>query len=252
MQDKHVPVITLHDWLVFAAATLFGSDAGDLISEQLALWHFHVFHLPLLAVVLIAILMAENADSSRTPAWYWLAIIVIPMASNDLAASSAVYFGVNRLWVFGGLALVLVVAYLMVRSDAMHLVAMSLMERPQPAVPLTDACYWLAMVLASTLGTVAADFCMFSLDLGPGRTSLILTPLLLTMYFLSGRPETNRVLAYWMMVVVLNSCATATGRFLARDPSLGLDLPKSVVLTGTLLGLLLLVRQRPPRAGRPR
>ena len=243
MQSQHVPVISLHYWLVFAAATLFGSNAGDLIVSQLAKWDLHHFHLPLFAVMLLAILVAEVLDKSAGTLWYWLAIIVIPILSNDLGTTSASYFGVHRIWVFVGLAVVLVVTFLVVRSDAMHLVAMSLMLRPKPAVPLTDACYWIAMVLAAALGYVASDFLIYSVGIAPRWSALALAPLVAVASYLFVTRAANRALLYWLMVVALNSTANSFGIFLA-GPRVGIGLPLSVAAVGLVLVALLLLRPR--------
>ena len=250
MQTQHVPVISLHYWLVFAVATLFGANAGDLIVGQLARWDLDAFHLPLLAIVVLAVLVAEVLDKSPGTRWYWLAIIVIPMLSNDLGATSASYFGIDRIWIFAGIAVVLVVTFLVVRSDAMHLVAMSLMLRPKPAVPLTDACYWIAMVLAAALGYVASDHLIYSLGLAPRWSALILATLVALASYLFVKRVSNRALLYWFMIVAINSTANSLGIFLA-GPRVGIGLFASVAAAGLVLAALLLFRPREDSATAP-
>ena len=64
----------------------------------------------------------------------------------------------SRIAIISCLLLTLVSTFLIARSDAMHAVASNMMLRPKPNLPLTDASYWLGMLIASVLGTTASDW----------------------------------------------------------------------------------------------
>ena len=79
MQDRHVPVIGPHYWLVFAVATIFGANMGDFLSQYLGLGT--VLGMPILAVALLVALLLERLDNrSDSKIWYWVAIVLIPIA----------------------------------------------------------------------------------------------------------------------------------------------------------------------------
>lgn len=244
MQDKHVPDIDPHYWAIMVVATFFGSAAGDFISENLGRGGMHGLDVPLLALGLLTILVVERRDRTPNHIWYWAAITVIPMASDDLAALFATVLQLSRPWVIVGLALGLVVTFLVTRSDAMHVVAMNMMARAKPAVPLTDASYWIGMVTASMLGTVASDLLMYSMKLSALRSSVVLTALLGATFIthrLSG--VSRRFVVYWLTVVMINAATTSVGHLLAWDRIMGVGLPLCLAVSGALLVALMAWRR---------
>lgn len=68
MQDRHVPAIGPYFWLVFAVATIFGANVGDLLSQVLGLGS--VGGMPILAVFLLVVLFLERLDN-RSDSKVW-------------------------------------------------------------------------------------------------------------------------------------------------------------------------------------
>ena len=240
MQDQHVPAISRYYWPAFAVATLFGSNAGDLLVKHLSTAGSAAIYLPLLAVAFGAILYAEARDPAPTVRWYWLAIIIAPAAANHLADLSYLYLGVRRIWVAAGLLIVLVVSNLAFQSDTTRLIALRLQERPRPTVPLTDASYWIAMVVASTAGTLASDFLSLGLGLNLPLTSLILLVPVIMVAAVRRWTSINRTWSYWSLIVVLNALGIALGDLLAADPRFGIGPGPSVLSSAAVLAVLLL------------
>ena len=173
MQDVHVPPLTLRSWTVFMIASVFGANLGDFISVYLALG-FTVRMLALLAV-LVAIFTFEKYDRSTTQAWYWMAVIVIQAASTKLADFSTIELGFGRFAVIVGLAVLLAATFVVARSSPSLLISTHMISRPgRAAKPMADSAHWVAMVVASTLGSVAADAFGIGLGLGPLRSAVIL------------------------------------------------------------------------------
>lgn len=241
MQESHIPKISGRYWVLLTVAGLFGSNAGDLIGEHLVIDRSHALQLqlPLLAVALVIVLIAEGFDRTPGALWYWLAVTIIPMASNDLARLADVWLGLGRASVVIGLAIALSGTYMMVRSDAMHVYAVSLLARKKPALPLTDGCYWIAMLIASTLGTACSDFSTISVGISPLATALGGGVLMIALRWLQQIASINRNVDYWLAVIASNAVSTAAGGFLAYDPSWGVGLPGSVALAGVVLAALL-------------
>lgn len=244
MRSSHVPDIDARYWAIFAVATVFGSNAGDLATEHLARGQVLGVQLPMLALVLGLVLLVERFDPTSSQLSYWFAVALIPMASNDLAMLCATA-GVGRGWVIAGLTLVLVVTFLVARSDAMHAVATILMARRRPAVPLTDLSYWTGMLIASVLGTVGSDLLVFNFGLSTAAAAGILTVLAAVLLpLMHWTDASRRFMLYWLNVVTINAAATAGGHFLASDPRLGIGLPLSVLASGGAFGILLLLGER--------
>ena len=83
MQDRHVPYLAPHYWIVLSIASIAGANMGDFVAEYLGIGH--VRGLPVLAIGLAAILFAESRDFSLHTTWYWLAVVVIRTGATNLA-----------------------------------------------------------------------------------------------------------------------------------------------------------------------
>ena len=239
MQDQHVPAISRFYWPAFAAATLFGANAGDLVVEHLKGWEVASLYLPSLAVAFAVILYVEARDPSSSPRWYWLAVILAPTAANELAELSFNYMGLRRIWVCVVLLAVLVITHLAFQSDTTRLIALRLQQRPRPTVPLTDATYWIAMVVACTVGNLASDYLTLGNKLDVRTVCLVLAPLVFVAGALRRWTEFNRTWTYWSVVVTVTALGASVGDLLAADPLLGMGLARSAALSGVIMALLL-------------
>jgi uncharacterized membrane-anchored protein len=244
MQDVHVPPLSLRSWAVFMIASVFGANLGDFMSVDLALGF--TFRMLALLAVLVAIFTFEQYDRSKTQAWYWTAIIVIQAASTKLADFSTTELGFGRFAVIAGLAVLLAATFVVARSSPSLLISTHMISRPgRAAKPMADSAHWVAMVVASTLGSVAADAFTIGLGLGALRSSVILMALTAVAVSLQRLPQANRLLIYWLTVAALRAVGNAVGDVLARDPHLALGLPLSTAMTGALMAAVLLLWREP-------
>lgn len=240
MQDRHVPAIGPYYWLVFAVATIFGANVGDLLSRFLGLGS--VGGMPILAVFLLVVLLLERLDNrSDSKVWYWTAIVLIPIAATNLG-DFAVSHGYSRRWLVAGLAVLLIVTYFGGRSESEHLLAMRLLTRPGAAArPLTDASYWIAMIVASTLGPVTSDFFAYGLRMGPVVSAAILLALLAASFALRYLQNTSRHLLHWIKVVLIRGAGTSIADVLVNDPRMNMGLLASTAVAGVATVVLLLL-----------
>ncbi len=239
MQDQHVPAIGRYYWPAFAAATLFGATAGNSVTAQLSTWSASNLYLPVLAAAFAAILYLEARDQRPSVYWYWLAVIIVPSAANHLSDISFAYLGVRRIWVCAGLLVILVVTHLAFQSDTTRLIALRLQQRPMPTVPITDATYWIAMVVASTAGNLASDFLTIGRHFDIRLTCLVLILPVAAAAALRRWTALTRTGTYWAVVVTLSALGTAMGDLLSSDPPSGLGPNLSVILAGAILAVLL-------------
>ncbi len=246
MQDVHVPSLGLRSWAVFMIASVFGANLGDFVTGHLALGF--TGRMLVLVAVLVAIFTAERYDRSKTQAWYWMAVVVIQAASTKLADFSTIELGFGRVAVIAGLAVLLVATFVVARSSPTLLISTHMISRPgRAAKPMADSAHWVAMVVASTLGSVAADAVTFGLGFGAPRASVILSALAAVAFCLHRLPQANRLLVYWLTVAAVRAVGNAVGDVLVRDPRLALGLPLSTALTGALMAAVLVLW----REGRP-
>ena len=120
----------------------------------------------------------------------------------------------------------------MARSEARLLMASVLMARPRRrARPMTDAGYWSALIVASTLGSVLGDWCVIALDLGSARASLLLVALAAAAFGLQVTGWISRLRLYWLTIVLLLAAGTTIADLMARDPSHKLGLPLATMIS---------------------
>lgn len=244
MLDQHVPSIGPRYWAVLFAASLLGSNLGDFLGDHLAAGFFG--RMLVLAAALAAIFFAERHDRSRTDICYWLAVVVIQAASIRLADLSTIDLGFGRLATAIGLAVILVATFRILRSSPMLVISTHMISRPGAAAkPMTDAAHWTAMVVASTLGTVASDFIIYGMDLGALGACIVLIVLLGLSYGIERLPGMNLLLLYWLTSTIVRGLGNAYGELITKDPNLPVDPPLGTALSSGLLVALLLLWPRP-------
>ena len=165
MRENHVPVLGARYWSALCIASIAGANMGDFFAHDIGLGH--VAGLPYLAAALVVILVAERLDRAVHEIYYWLAIIVVRTAATSLADFFSVDMRLPKPWVMAALALLLALGV----AAAWRLVWRAPLDSDAKDKLLqADAGYWLAMLIAGTLGTVVGDF--FSHDLHLGDASL--------------------------------------------------------------------------------
>ena len=237
MQQYHVPLLGLRYWIALCLASVFGANMGDFFAHNMGLGH--VAGLPFLAIALAIVLILERLDRSVHEAFYWLAIVVVRTAATNLADFFSGDLRLPRPWVMAGLAVLLALSVaaawqLSWRNAANRTDARSNLLR-------ADYGYWLAMLIAGTLGTVMGDFFSHDLHLGNAVGSIVLSALLAPFLVLGARQLLWSLPLYWTTIVMVRAAGTTVGDLLAARNALGLAL--STAATGLLfIGFLILWR----------
>jgi uncharacterized membrane-anchored protein len=235
MQRIHVPVLGLRYWAALCLASIFGANMGDFFAHDIGLGH--VAGLPFLAIALAVVFVAERYDHMVHEAYYWLAIVVIRTAATNLADFFSVDLRLPKPWVMAGLAVLLAVSV----AAAWRIVWRRLADKSDAQSNLlqADYGYWLAMLLAGTLGTVMGDFFSHDLHLGNALGTAVLSALLAPFFVVGARRLLWSLPFYWTTIVLVRAAGTTAGDLIAARNALGL--PLSTAVTGVLfIGLLVL------------
>jgi uncharacterized membrane-anchored protein len=233
MQQYHVPRLGLRYWSALCIASIFGANMGDFFAHNLGLGH--VAGLPFLALALVLIFIAERFDRAAHEAYYWLAIVVVRTAATNLADFFSVDLRLGKPWVMSALAallaLTVAVAWQLVwRGSAAKTDAQRNLLR-------ADYGYWLAMLIAGTLGTVMGDFVSHDLHFGVVYGTILLGALLAPFFIVGARLPAWPLALYWATIVMVRAAGTVAGDLLAARHMLGL--PLSTALTGAAFVALL-------------
>ena len=242
MQPYHVPFLGLRYWIALCLASIFGANMGDFFAHNLGLGH--VAGLPFLAIAFALVFVLERFDRTAHEAFYWLAIVVVRTAATNLADFFAGDLRLPRPWVMAGLAAVLALSVAAAWQLSWRKLSWrNAADKPDAQGNLlrADYGYWLAMLIAGTLGTVMGDFFSHDLHLGNAVASIVLSALLAPFLVLGARQLLWSLPLYWTTIVMVRAAGTTVGDLLAARNALGLAL--STAATGLLfIGFLIVWR----------
>jgi uncharacterized membrane-anchored protein len=245
MKQCHVPQLGLRYWTALCLASVFGANMGDFFAHDIGLGH--VAGLPFLAVALAGVFIAERFENAAHEVYYWLAIVVVRTAATNLADFFSVDLRLPKPWVMASLAVLLA----LIVAAAWQLVWRNSADNDDAQRNLlrADYSYWLAMLVAGTLGTVMGDFFSHDLRLGNAVGSAVLCLLLAPFFVAAARRSSLSLLLYWSTIVMIRAAGTTVGDLLAARHALGL--PLSTAVTGLLFVALLVVwrKAKPAEAG---
>jgi uncharacterized membrane-anchored protein len=242
MQTRHVPAIDRRYWFGIIAASIFGTNLGDVYAHESGLG------LGLGLLVLVALFAAtygiEHKDRFAHEAYYWLAIIIIRTGATNIADYLAFRARIPALLLTLGLAALMAV---LAWSNAAQR-AGTLRESAAPTLAKTNLAYWGAMLAAGVFGTVAGDIC--SHHFGQGPSAICLASMLLLLLTALKSHVAVSVGAYWCAVALARTAGTCIGDWLAENKTLHIGLPVSTLMTGTFFVAILLARRSKDRNAR--
>lgn len=222
---KSVPNVNWWYWIALSAASVFGANAGDFLSDVLNLGH--TSGLPALALVLAAVFVAERFAPAGAIFFYWAAIITIRAAATNIG-DCLHDLDVAYAWSIPAVAIAL----------SGWTIVWRLRRKPEAgkSVPV-NGYYWIAMGLAGVLGTLIGDCFSYGLGLGNFAAMIALgAPLLLALAI--GRTGIwNQLPYYWATIVLVRSAGTAAGDLIAHTP---LDLTGATLTTGAVFVALII------------
>jgi uncharacterized membrane-anchored protein len=221
-----MPRIDATYWLALVAASTFGTNTGDFVAKYLHLGH--LAGLPYMGLLFAAIVLSAKWARRDHALYFWAAIITMRTAATNVADA----FQDFRIAYHVSVPLVL----------ALFAASVLLYKRGARAsageanTPVNSA-YWVAMMLAGILGTVAGDFASFRIGLTPPVTAAVFGALILvSIAWFARRGTLPQPIPYWTTVALIRTGGTAAGDASAE----GLGLALSTAATGlAFVGLVL-------------
>ncbi len=241
MKVSHTPRINARYWAAILLASVFGTNMGDFYAHTARLGI--VKGLAVLALLAAVVFVAESLLDAGGEIYYWLVIIIIRTGATNIADTLMYRLHVPDVLLIAGLAALIALfgrATRLKQSPALTAAALS----------GTGTAYWLAMLSAGVLGTVAGDFCEDGL--GDGIAAIVLTLLFGAVLFFTYRRAAEWLAAYWTTVAVARTAGTAIGDWLAESKALHIGLPLSTLLSAiTFFAILILWKRETPVLSTP-
>ena len=213
-----MPRIDATYWLALVAASTFGTNTGDFVAKYLHLGH--LAGLPYMGLLFAAIVLSAKWARRAPALYFWAAIITMRTAATNVADAFQDFDVAYHVSV--PLVLTLFAASVLFYKRGARASA------GEANTPVNSR-YWVAMMLAGILGTVAGDFASFRIGLTPPVAAVVFGALILvSIAWFSRRGTLPQPIPYWTTVALIRTAGTAAGD--AAAILLGLAL--STALTG--------------------
>lgn len=210
-----LPKINPRYWVALTAASIFGTNTGDYAADILHIGHLQ--GLPWMLLAALVVVGLERFSGLRSVLFFWAVIIIIRTAATNLGDGFHSYhLGFNiSLPILTALFAGLVYFYSK-RGGGVG----------ADGAPQTNTLYWLCMLLAGALGTVAGDFVAYALI--PGQHSALLGTLesgvvMVALFAMLRQGRLMQPLVYWPMVALIRLFGTCAGDALAGRYAMNLQ-----------------------------
>ena len=233
---NRVPHIILLYWVIKVASTTLGETGADMFSMT---YSFGYGETILIFMALFAVLLGVKLSLRRyEPVTYWLTFTTTAIAGT--AISDFIDRSLGLGYAEGSALLV-----------ALLLVILGLWYWRQRSINVefitsggAELYYWLAFLIANTLGTAAGDFVSDKIGLGFADGAMLFTGLLVIIALLHFFTRTSGVLLFWLAFVLTRPFGATFGDWLTKPLNHGgLDLG-TVGASGLFMLILVLAVAR--------
>ena len=214
---NRVPHIILLYWVIKIASTTLGETGADMFSMT---YDFGYGTTILLFMGLFAALLGIKLAMKRyEPVTYWLTFTATAIAGTAISDYIDRTLGMGYA---AGSALL--VTLLLIVLLAWYVREKTINVEVITSTP-SEVFYWLAFLIANTLGTAAGDFLADNMGLGFAQGALLITGLLVAFALLHFFTKTSSVLLFWLAFVLTRPFGATFGDWLTKTHEKGgLDL----------------------------
>src|SRR6478672_3879430 len=251
-----VPAVTLGFWLIKVLATTLGETGGDTMTMT---WlgettphpvpYGYLIGTAIFGVLLVALVVAQIRARSFNPWLYWATIVASTTCGTTLADFADRSLGIGYP---GGSLLLLacVLGSLFAWYRAVGTVDVNTITSPRE-----ETFYWITITFSQTLGTALGDW-IADAGLGYSGGAIVFGAGLVALAVLYFTTKVSRVFLFWAAFILTRPLGATVGDFLDKPLNKGglaMSRPiASAVLAVVIIGLILLLPQRPGHHPRQR
>ncbi len=241
---NRVPHIILLYWIIKIASTTLGETGADVFSQTYDLGYGTTI---LMFLGILAVLLTVKLSMTRyEPITYWLTFTATAIAgtaiSDFIDRTLGMGYAMGSAMLVALLMVVLAIWYARHRSIKVEVVT----ERG------VEFWYWMAFLIANTLGTAAGDYVADDLGLGFATSAMLFTGLLAALAAMRYLTRVSPVLLFWLAFVLTRPFGATFGDWLTKPLDHGgLDLGTvGASLVFTLILVIAVAREAQLERGR--
>ena len=205
---NRVPHIIFLYWVIKIASTTLGETGADMFSMTFQLGYAET--IMIFMSVFLILLMVKLSLKGYHPLVYWLTF------TASAIAGTAISDFIDRTLKLGYTAgSVVLTALLLVTLAVWYLKEKSISVEYIPTFQ-AEIFYWIAFLIANTLGTAGGDFVADDLGFGFVHSAMVLSGLLMVIALLHFFTKVPSVLLFWLAFVLTRPFGATFGDFLTK------------------------------------
>ena len=210
---NRVPHILFLYWVIKIASTTLGETGADMFSMTFNLGYGStiVIFMSFFLVFLVIKLFLKGYH----PLAYWLTFTASAIAGTAISDFIDRTMGLGYAW--GSLLLItlllITLAVWYQKDESIHVEYI--------AAPSSEIFYWIAFLIANTLGTAAGDFLADNLGLGFINSAIVLSGLLIAIALLHFFTKISGTFLFWVAFVLTRPFGATFGDLLTKPAAKG-------------------------------
>jgi uncharacterized membrane-anchored protein len=235
-----VPHILFLYWIIKIASTTLGETGADMFSMTYDIGYGNTI---LLFMGLFLILLLIKLVMKRyEPFLYWLTFTATAIAGTAISDFIDRTLGLGYTW--GSLILVSLLLLILlgwyIREKSINVECITTTG--------AEIFYWMAFLVANTLGTAAGDFLADDMGIGFAQSAMLISALLAILALLHYKTAVSKVLLFWLAFVLTRPFGATFGDLLTKTHEKGgLDLGTVGSSAFFMIVLIIAVRQEVKR-----
>jgi len=210
---NRVPHIIFLYWVIKIVSTTLGETGADMFSMTLNLgyWETILIFMSLFLILLVIKLSLKGYH----PLVYWLTF------TASAIAGTAISDFIDRTLGFGyALGSAILVIMLLIILAAWYKKEKSISVE-YITTPTAEIFYWIAFLIANTLGTAAGDFFADNMGLGFMNSAILISAVLIIVALLYFFTKISNILLFWVAFVLTRPFGATFGDLLTKPSAKG-------------------------------
>jgi uncharacterized membrane-anchored protein len=205
---NRVPHIILLYWIIKIASTTLGETGADMFSMTLNIGYGQT--IVIFLILFLLLLAVKLALKKYNPAAYWsvftASAIVGTGISDFIDRTLGLGYAVGSVFLIILLLFILSLWYIKEKTISVEYITTTSAE----------IYYWIAFLIANTLGTAAGDFVADSLGLGFLVSAILITALLTITAVLHFYTKASKIVLFWIAFVLTRPFGATFGDLLTK------------------------------------